>query len=226
MSALLDHDRESPETPEILGGDGVVSSAESPGGGAQGQQIVYYNNWKLATSTNGEGIGVAETSAEYQHSSFASSNPSVASAEGDGPVTMVIGRDGAKPAAVQQTELRVDNFDGQDSMEETQMVFLRHEDGVPEDDLISPSIEVEKRAAEEEITRHVSAAMARDDAAADAGVAAGAHGVGPSDSLAQEQMHMRMEIERRTRYAFARPHFCTEVQGLNRLWWCTGSFCS
>lgn len=98
--ALLDIDegnQYSPDTPEILSGaplsdfrsnrhrTGGSSNLESGSSSASmpsasdpsaEQQIVYYNNWKLATSTNGDGIPMTETSAEYQRSSVESSTTS------------------------------------------------------------------------------------------------------------------------------------------------------
>ena len=103
--ALLDIDegnQYSPDTPEILSGaplndfrsnrhrNGSSSNLESGSSSASmrsasdpsaEQQIVYYNNWKLATSTNGDGIPMTETSAEYQRSSVESSTTSHTEAE-------------------------------------------------------------------------------------------------------------------------------------------------
>ena len=96
-SRLLDMDdsnHHSPDTPEILsgaaaadlrgnrhrtGGSGNLESSSSStsipiaSDPSAEQQIVYYNNWKLATSTNGDGIPMTENSAEYQRSSVGSS---------------------------------------------------------------------------------------------------------------------------------------------------------
>eukprot|EP01043_Picozoa_sp_COSAG02_P022819 COSAG02_NODE_1197_length_13932_cov_42.811176_9_plen_1025_part_00 len=97
---LLDMDDSnhfSPGTPEILSGaaaadlrgnlrgSGGSSNLESGTSSTSipiasdpsaEQQIVYYNNWKLATSTNGDGIPMTENSAEYQQSSVGSSSAS------------------------------------------------------------------------------------------------------------------------------------------------------
>jgi hypothetical protein len=91
---MVGSDHHSPDTPEILSGavaadlrgnrhrngDSVnlesgSSSTSMPiaSDPSEEQQIVYYNNWKLATSTNGDGIPMTENSAEYQRSSVGSS---------------------------------------------------------------------------------------------------------------------------------------------------------
>jgi hypothetical protein len=57
-----------------IGTGGTGGSRPPSADPASEQQIVYYNNWKLATSTNGDGIPMAETSAEYQRSSLGGSS--------------------------------------------------------------------------------------------------------------------------------------------------------
>ena len=112
------------------------------------------------------------------------------------------------------------SFDSVNSWEQTQRTLERYAGtGASEevDKSITPSMLAEEREAEEEISRQINAAMAKStdgvhvgsdghqefanggtSSTGGGGGAMALHGGVPFDSLTQEQMQMRLEIERRT----------------------------